>query len=73
MAAKNHIKEKIWIQATLKGEKRFYLPQGCVNGHNVHFYESNGHCSSCQKQHMKNIREKWKKSGLNSAGKPRLV
>jgi hypothetical protein len=72
MATKDHIKEKLWIQAALKGETRFYLPQGCVNGHNVHFYVSNGHCSSCQKQHMKTKRQKWYSQGLNNAGKPRV-
>ena len=72
MAARNHIKEKLWIQAALKGETWFYLPKGCVNGHNVHFYVSNGHCSACHKDQINKIRQKWYSQGLNNAGKPRV-
>lgn len=72
MASRNGIKQKIWIQAQLLGETRFYLPIPCANGHNTYFYVSNGHCSACQNDDMKAKRARWYKEGLNNRGKPRM-
>jgi hypothetical protein len=53
MAKPNGIKQKIWTQAQLLGEMYFYVPGGCINGHDEYFYTSNGHCSRCHKIRMK--------------------